>query len=182
MVVLGIDPGSRRTGWAVVESPGPRLVYRASGVLRHGTGDLPGRLASIHRQALDLARAQGPDEAAVESLVHARNVASLAKLAQARGALLAGVGEVCGGRIFEYAPSKVKMAVTGHGGASKEAVGRALGPLFADGGRPARRAFETDDESDALALAACHALRGGGPPRAPRAGRTLGQAFRRAGR
>jgi crossover junction endodeoxyribonuclease RuvC len=93
-----------------------------------------------------------PDEVSIESLIYVKSVDALSKLAQARGAMIAAFSHTHQGKIFEYAPNLVKVSVTGHGHADKVAVDKALSMMFG------KINFKTADESDALAIAVCHAL------------------------
>ncbi|EQC43567.1 crossover junction endodeoxyribonuclease RuvC [Bacteriovorax sp. Seq25_V] len=153
MKVLGIDPGSRKLGWAVVEVVGKKFKYIDSGVLRFDKiEELMDRLPVISKSLKELISIHAPNEIALESLIYVKNVTSLAKLAQARGAAIAGVSEKYQGKIFEYAPNKIKSTVAGHGHANKESLDKVLKMMFGD------IKFTTNDESDALAIAICHGM------------------------
>ncbi len=150
MKVLGIDPGSYRTGWGVVVRRGSALLHVASGVVVVGRTGLSERLTRI-ADALDaLVRKHAPDAVAVEAVFHAKNARSALQLGHARG-----VAILCAGRaglpVFEYPAAQIKQVAAGHGGADKvqvQAMVRvvlgAVGPLSLDA-------------SDALACAICHA-------------------------
>jgi len=148
--VLGIDPGSRLTGWGVVEEQGRALRYLGSGTLvLEGRGELAVRLARLSEECGRLLTAWRPAAVALERAFVARNVQSALRLGEARGAVLAVIGAT-GVALHEYAPAAVKLAAVGHGQADKDAiawgVGRRLGlaePL-------------ATDAADALALALCH--------------------------
>jgi crossover junction endodeoxyribonuclease RuvC len=147
--ILGLDPGSQCTGYAVVET-GPRVTYVVSGSIRTRGGSLTERLQEIFAGVDRLSNEYRPDEVAIERIFMHRNADSALKLGQARGAALSGTFAVRP-RVFEYAPREVKLAVVGTGGAQKEQVQlmvRSLlnlsGPLGADA-------------ADALAIALCHA-------------------------
>lgn len=150
LVVLGIDPGSVATGYGVVAMHGSALVHVESGVVRTETRKSMGeRLDQIFLGlSLVIARAQ-PREAAIETLYHSRNVVSALKLGQARGVAL--LASARGGLdVHEYAPSEVKKAVVGHGGAEKAQVQQMVAALL---GLRFEGRFDT---TDALALAICH--------------------------
>ncbi len=158
MKVLGIDPGSRKLGWAVVEVKGRKFTYIDSGVLRFDKiEELMDRLPVISKALRELISIHAPAEVALESLIYVKSVTSLAKLAQARGAAIAGLSEKYQGKIFEYAPNSIKSTVTGHGHATKESLDKVLKMMFGN------IEFNTHDESDALAIAVCHGMNNGSP-------------------
>ena len=152
MRILGVDPGSLRTGWGLVTGTTPRPQLVECDVIRlKPTASLPDRLYALHRSFEELVRRLGPTSAAVEAPFHGVNARAAFHLAHARGVLLAVLaGE--GIPVSEYTPATVKKAVTGNGRAEKQQVQamilRLLGP------RPARGSF---DVADALAVALCHA-------------------------
>jgi crossover junction endodeoxyribonuclease RuvC len=153
MTVLGVDPGSQRTGYGLITS-GTRPRLLAGGVIRTGSGsDLPGRLKTIHEEISAILASGRPDVMAVESVFNARNPRSSLILGHARGVILLA-GAVAGIPIAEYTPREVKKALTGNGAASKEQVRfmvrRLLG--IAEGRLPL-------DQSDALAVALTHGTR-----------------------
>ena len=149
MRVLGIDPGSRATGFGVVDLRGSRLERVAGGVihLRHGT--LAERLFLLGRDLDALIAETAPDRAALESVFVHRNARSALLLGHARGVALAACGRA-GLTAAEHAPRQVKLAVVGTGTASKEQVQRMVQRLLALPSPPA------NDEADALAVAICH--------------------------
>jgi crossover junction endodeoxyribonuclease RuvC len=147
--ILGLDPGSLCTGYAVVET-GPRVTYVVSGSIRARGASLADRLQEIFAGVDKLANQYQPDEVAIERVFMHRNADSALKLGQARGAALSATFAVRP-RVFEYAPREVKLAVVGTGAAQKEQVQLMVrrllnlsGPLGADA-------------ADALAIALCHA-------------------------
>lgn len=148
MRVLGIDPGSRITGWALVESSGNRLSVLAVGTAAPRTGELAARLGSIAEQVERLIAEWGPESVAVERAFVGRNVASALRLGEIRGAVLAVAGRHAL-PVVDYPPATVKLAVAGSGAAEKEAVARGVSTLT--GGR-----YEAGDATDALAVAICH--------------------------
>ncbi len=153
MIILGIDPGSRKAGYALIEVQGKKISYLASGALKFDHVDeFIDRLGLIYKSCEEILIKYQPDEISVESLIYVKSIEALSKLAQARGAMVAAFTHTHSGKIFEYAPNLVKSSVTGHGHASKEAVDKALGMIFG------KINFKTTDESDALAIAVCHAL------------------------
>jgi crossover junction endodeoxyribonuclease RuvC len=153
MIILGIDPGSRNAGFAVVEVQGRKITYLASGVMKYDhSEDFLDRLGIIYQSCIELVEKYQPDEVAIESLIYVKSVEALSKLAQARGAMVAAFMKTHKKKVFEYSPNLVKSSVTGHGHASKEAVEKFLNLTFG------HKTFKTADESDALAIAVCHAL------------------------
>jgi crossover junction endodeoxyribonuclease RuvC len=149
--ILGLDPGSRRTGYGVIERRGADWVHVAHGcVTVTGAGEsLPERLRVIFESLRELIAAHTPGEVAIERVFVNRNVDSALKLGQARGAALCAVPK--GLPVFEYAPRAIKLAVVGSGAAEKAQVAHMIRTLLGLQGRIA------PDASDALAVAVCHA-------------------------
>lgn len=153
MVIVGIDPGSRALGYGVIEIHGKKFKYIDSGVFRYEKEkNLFNRLNLIHTHGQELAKSYQPDFISVESLIYVKSVPSLAKLAQARGAILGAFGEKYIDKIFEYSPNQIKSSVSGFGHSSKEGIQKAVQLILGVS------KFATHDESDALAVALCHAL------------------------
>jgi crossover junction endodeoxyribonuclease RuvC len=154
LIILGIDPGSRHTGWGVLRWQGDRQSLEADGLLSLPTGvELPERLASLAREIGALVELYTPDAAAVETPYYGMNPRSLIVLAQARGAILAALA-ARGLEVLEYSPAEVKTAIAGNGRAEKTEVARMVRLLLhLDTGK--RRA----DTTDAIALALCCARR-----------------------
>ncbi|MFT4570701.1 MAG: crossover junction endodeoxyribonuclease RuvC [Hyphomicrobiaceae bacterium] len=149
--VLGVDPGTVRCGWGIVDSSGSRLERVASGVIQVGRGDIAPRLAKISEHISAMIVAHQPDSLSLERSFLARNVQSAFRLGEARGAIMA-VSSSAGLTVAEYAPTTLKKAVTGTGRADKAQIQAAISRLFGAGFDPA------EDEADALAAAVCHAL------------------------
>jgi crossover junction endodeoxyribonuclease RuvC len=147
---LGIDPGSRVTGWGVVERAGVAFRRLGSGVVRLDVREaLAGRLARLHAECLELLEAWRPDTIVLERNFVAHNVQSAFRLGEVRGVVLAAAA--AGGRpVHEYAPATVKLAAVGHGRADKETMTRGVVALLGLAVRPSA------DAADALALALCH--------------------------
>ena len=153
MRIIGIDPGSRVAGYGIVEFNGANFKYIASGVVRSSLeGDFLDRLPFIYKQFHEVFQQYRPEHLAIESLIHVKNVSSLAKLAQARGAMLAAVGNLSL-ETFEYSPNKVKATVSGFGHADKVMINRSIEVLLGE-----KIDFATHDESDALAIAITHGI------------------------
>ena len=148
--ILGLDPGSRATGFGVVElgTGGPR--YIASGTIRATAADLPQRLHQIYSGVAALIVEYSPGEIAIERVFVNRNTDSALKLGQARGAALSATFG-CRAPIYEYSPRAVKQGVGGTGNAEKGQVQKMVGVLLAVDGRLGA------DAADALAIALCHA-------------------------
>ena len=148
--VMGIDPGSRTTGYGVVEMDGSHLTHVAHGAISSPAGaPAPQRLAVIYRGLCEVLADYAPEEVCVESIFHSRNSQTALKLGQARGvALLAA--ELRDLPVVEYAPMQVKSAVVGYGRAEKQQVQDMVRRLL--------RLPESigTDAADALAVAICH--------------------------
>ena len=151
MRILGIDPGSERTGYGCVETDGRRHHFVTCGAITALAGDaFPHRLARIHRELAAVLAKYQPECVAVESLFHAVNARSALKLGHARGvAILAAVEAGC--EVVEYTPAEVKRAVVGYGRAEKHQVQRMITLLLG-----LDKAPSPYDASDALAVAICH--------------------------
>jgi crossover junction endodeoxyribonuclease RuvC len=156
--ILGIDPGSRNTGFGVIDTDGQRSLRVASGCIRVGDQPWPERLATIFDGVADLVAEHRPHELAVEQLIFARDPTAALKIGQARGAALCA-GLKGGLKVHEYSPKSVKLAVVGTGGADKRQVQHMVRILLGLADEPA------EDEADALAVALCHAHSMGIPAR-----------------
>ena len=147
--VLGIDPGSRRTGYGVIAIEQGMLRCVSCGCVETAAGAFPGRLAEIYRGVGEVIAAHAPDEFAIEEVFLAHNPASALKLGQARGvAIAAAVG--AGLPVREYASRTIKRAVVGTGRADKAQVQYMVRALLGLAAAPAA------DAADALAVAICH--------------------------
>ena len=153
--ILDLDPGSRITGYGVVDVGRTGVHYVASGCIRVGNGAMAGRLLEIHRHVTELVDTYTPGEIAIERVFMHRNPDSALKLGQARGAALCGACHA-GAPVFEYAPRAVKQTVTGTGAAEKAQVLHMVKALLTLQGRLSA------DAADALAIAVCHAQHRGG--------------------
>jgi crossover junction endodeoxyribonuclease RuvC len=148
--ILGLDPGSLVTGYAVIECCGAETRYVASGGVRTSAGSLPQRLQEIFSNVSRLVLEFRPDEIAIERIFVHRNASSALKLGQARGAALCGTFALQL-PVYEYAPREVKLAVVGTGAAQKEQVQLMVRQLL--------QLTQTlgADAADAVAIAMCHA-------------------------
>jgi len=160
--VLGIDPGSERTGFGVLDAAGARLTYVASGVIRTQKGEFADRLCEIFRCVQTIVDQYRPQEIAIERVFVNRNVDSALKLGQARGAAICGTVNA-NAEVFEYATRQIKLAVVGTGSAEKAQVQLMMRSILKLDGPVSA------DAADALAAAVCHALRGRMKAALPRA-------------
>lgn len=147
--ILGLDPGSLRTGFGIIDCERGHLRIVAQGCIATSGGPLADRLRIIHSKVAELIAIHAPQEIAVERVFLAKNADSALKLGQARGAALAAVPAALG--VHEYAPRAIKLAVVGVGGAEKAQVAHMVKQLL----RLELRLGA--DAADALAVAICHA-------------------------
>lgn len=175
--ILGVDPGSVNMGYALIKSSPKKFKIIEAGTLKLGSKDeffsRIGKIADFFQVFCETCE---PFELAMESLIHVKNVNSLAKLAQARGAMMASVNAKSLG-CYEYAPNLIKSTVSGYGFSNKTSVEKSLGFVFPN------HNFSSHDESDALAVALCHAFIEGNPaqsavPKAAKRARTLKESFK----
>jgi crossover junction endodeoxyribonuclease RuvC len=153
MRVLGLDPGSRRTGYGLVEKTGNRLRCVVQGVIAPAARlDLPHRLHAIASRAGELIESGVPDVVVIEQAFYHESARSTLVLGHVRGALLVAAVQR-GIEVAEYSPREIKMSVTGSGAAAKEQVAFMVQRLLS---LPAALA---PDAADALACALCHLQR-----------------------
>ncbi|MFC6440435.1 crossover junction endodeoxyribonuclease RuvC [Bowmanella sp. JS7-9] len=149
MIILGIDPGSRLTGYGVVRQLGSKFEYLGSGCIRLGDAPLPQRLQTIHAAICEIIGQFQPDEFAIEQVFMANNPDSALKLGQARGAaIVAATNHNL--PVAEYSARQIKQAVVGKGSAAKTQVQHMVKYLLQLPGTPQA------DAADALAVALCH--------------------------
>jgi crossover junction endodeoxyribonuclease RuvC len=149
-LILGIDPGSRKTGFGIISVQGSRQTYVASGVIRLPLIALADRLKIIFDSISEIIDSHGPQEVAVEEVFMAKSAGSALKLGQARGAAIVA----CVNReliVAEYTARQIKQAVVGTGAADKEQVQHMVKTLLKLPAAP------QEDAADALAAALCHA-------------------------
>jgi len=147
--VLGVDPGSSATGWALVVAEGNRYRLEAAGVVRPKGGDRVARLADLERRFAELLERLRPDCAAVESSFSGRNPRSGLALAESRGVILAALG--CAGvATSSYSPAEIKSAIVGHGRAEKQQIVYMVTRLLGLAAEPAQ------DAADAIAVGLTH--------------------------
>jgi crossover junction endodeoxyribonuclease RuvC len=148
--ILGIDPGSRITGYAVIDTDGIKNAHVAHGCIRTQQQDFPGRLGEIFEGISQIIREFAPQEVAIEDVFVAKNASSALKLGQARGAAIcAAVQANC--PVFEYTPRAVKLSIVGKGAAEKEQVQHMVKMILNLAGNI------QIDASDALGIALTHA-------------------------
>jgi crossover junction endodeoxyribonuclease RuvC len=149
MRILGIDPGSRLTGFGVIEVNGDQAIAVQHGVIKAGTGEFPERLGIIFAGIRDLISEHQPDEVAIETVFMSRNAGTALKLGQARGAAICAAISL-GVPVSEYAPRSIKQAIVGRGGADKVQVQHMVMVLLQ------LKEKLQEDAADALAVALCH--------------------------
>lgn len=150
--ILGIDPGSRVTGYGIIDVRGNNLSPVAWGVIAtEAYSSFPERLYQIHEDLSEVILQHKPTEAAVENVFLAKNAASALKLGQARGAAIVTC-RAHGVPVHEYSAKEIKAAATGYGSAPKEQVGMMVCRLLGI------REAVPPDASDALAMAFCRAV------------------------
>jgi crossover junction endodeoxyribonuclease RuvC len=160
LIILGVDPGTNLTGFGIIEqcrgngSTQSTFSHVTSGIIKLPRGkSLPFRLQIIYDELSGIIRKYKPDEFAIETAFYGKNVQSALKIGYARGvSLLAAIHNNV--PASEYSPREIKKSVTGRGAASKEQVCYMIRTLLA------LKSFKMKyDESDALAVALCHAFR-----------------------
>ncbi len=152
--ILGIDPGSNCTGYGLVRGTGDEVQYLSSGTIA------PGRATSRHDRLREIfagvervIREYQPTHFAIEDVFYSKNPKSALVLGEARGvAILAAT--LAGIPVFEYSAREVKQSVTGNGAADKSQVSYMMGKILHLSPLP-----ERTDESDAIAIAMCHAFK-----------------------
>ncbi len=149
-IILGIDPGSRITGYGVINAVGQKIEYIASGCIRITEKELPERLGQVFSGVNEIIETYCPQQFAIEQVFMGKNADSALKLGQARGvAIVAAVQHQL--PVAEYAARAVKQAVVGKGSAEKAQVQYMVQLLLKLPGKP------QEDAADALAIAITHA-------------------------
>ncbi len=147
--ILGIDPGSRLTGFGVVDFDGDKALYVSSGTVQSIDGAFADRLRQIFESIGDIVSEFRPDLVAIESVFMHKNAGSALKLGHARSAAICATF-AHSVEVHEYAPREIKQAVVGSGAASKEQVQHMVVSILDLDGVP------SPDAADALAAALCH--------------------------
>lgn len=151
-VILGIDPGSRVTGYGIIKAENKALYYIDSGCIRTSDGELSQRLLQIFNGVCELLEQYHPEEVAIEQVFMHENPSSALKLGHARGVAMVA----CASHrlaVSEYSPRAIKQAVAGYGAAEKSQVKHMVVQLLSLSASP------QSDASDALAIAICHSYR-----------------------
>ena len=149
-IIIGIDPGSRITGYGIIWSQGSKQGYIAFGQIKTDNDSLNFRLYQIEQELRDLILIYRPQEAAIEQVFTFHNHQSALKLGQARGAALVATA-ACALPVAEYSARQIKQAVVGYGAATKAQVQQMVHLLLQLEKAPSA------DAADALAIALCHA-------------------------
>lgn len=149
-LILGIDPGSQKTGFGIINYHSGKSEYVTSGIIRLPPGDLPDRLKIIFESVSELVQQYCPQQVAVEQVFMAKSAGSALKLGQARGAAIVACA-AADMEVFEYSARQIKLSVVGTGAAEKEQVQHMVKVLLQLPAAP------KEDAADALAAALCHA-------------------------
>lgn len=149
MIVLGIDPGSRITGYGVVQNLGSKQLCIAHGHIATKAATMAERLLEIQNSICHIIEQFKPDTLSIEQVFMHRNVQSALKLGQARGVALASAANYALD-IAEYTPRAIKQSIVGYGGADKKQVQHMIQQLLS------LKKCPQEDAADALAIALCH--------------------------
>lgn len=154
MLIIGVDPGTIVTGYGIIDAENNSFRHILNGAVKLPASEtMPGKLGRIYDTLQTIIKKHKPDEFALETAFYGRNVQSALKIGYARGAamLVAVQNNI---PVHEYSPREVKKSVTGSGAATKEQVAYMINTIL-----ELRSKIEKLDESDALAVALCHAFR-----------------------
>jgi crossover junction endodeoxyribonuclease RuvC len=156
MIILGVDPGTNLTGFGIIKQDGSSFVLVKNGLITLSSyNSLPDKLVIIYDELLNLIKLYKPDQFALETAFYGKNVQSAMKIGYARGAAILAAAH-CKVPMSEYSPREIKKSVVGKGAASKEQVSFMIKSILSV--KEIKMKF---DESDALAVALCHAFRMG---------------------
>lgn len=151
MLVIGIDPGTARTGYGLVRQDRDELQIVDFGVISTSPDEpMPVRLQKLHARLNEILTLHRPDGAAVEQLFFQTNVKTAISVGQARGVAMLALAQA-GLEVGEYSPNDIKQAVVGYGGADKHQVQEMVRIMLGMEDKP-----KPDDAADALAVAICH--------------------------
>ena len=153
MITLGIDPGTARLGYGLIEAGESPTLIDCGVIETAAAADMPARLSGLYDAVAGLIADHRPDVLAIEQLFFARNVTTAISVGQARGVVLLAAAKV-GLTVAEYSPSQVKHAVAGYGKADKNQIQEMVRIILGLDFPP-----QPDDAADALAIALCHSLR-----------------------
>lgn len=151
--VLGIDPGTNRIGYGIIQSVGQKIIYIDSGLIEIKEKYGPDQLRTIHEQLKRVISKHSPDIAAIEKLFFAKNRKTAMTVAEARGGIVLTLS-LAGIPIVEIAPNEVKSSITGYGHADKTSVLKMINLIFGS-----KDFHPIDDTSDALAIAIAATLK-----------------------
>lgn len=152
MKILGIDPGTNITGYGIVEKDDEICEYVTSGIInlkKYKT--IQDKLKNLYSEIMEIIKQYKPTAIALEDLFYAKNIKSTVKLAYAKGVIFLAASHA-GLDVYEYSPTNVKSVASGYGRAGKEELSKLLCHLICK----MPETFNTQDESDAIALAYCH--------------------------
>lgn len=156
MIILGVDPGTNLTGFGIIKQNGSSFSLIKNGLIKLSSkNSLPNKLVIIYDELVSLIKLYRPDEFALETAFYGKNVQSAMKIGYARGASILAAAH-CKVPMSEYSPREIKKSVVGKGAASKEQVSFMIKTLLS-----VKEKKMKHDESDALAVALCHAFRMG---------------------
>lgn len=162
MRILGIDPGTATTGFGLIEVNGKRLMVKEWGLIETDKDAMPGdRLVNINEQFTKLLKDLSPDIISIEKLFFATNAKTAMSVGQAIGIIIYTAAKA-GIKIVEYAPGTVKKQIAGSGRADKKMIQKAVRKIL--GAKVRSRIHgktHFDNSADALAVALCHATKGG---------------------
>lgn len=164
MIILGIDPGTNRTGWGAINNSGQReFTYIGHGcIVTEKIITMPERLLLLHKTLNDLLKTHTPDCLIVENIFFGRNVKTAISVSQARGVIMLSAA-IYDLPVFEYTPSTVKLSLTGSGKSDKKEVQSTVRKLLKTNSRKlafnGKKDKDFDDSADALAIAIHHALK-----------------------
>lgn len=148
-IILGIDPGSRNTGFGLIAISGKNIQYLSSGVVKAEQSEVPQRLRTIFKGLQSVMQEYQPTELAIEQVFMHENAATAIKLGQARGVAIAASFEH-ELQVYEYSARQIKQAVVGYGNAAKSQIQSMIQTLLNLSAPP------QTDAADALACALCH--------------------------
>jgi len=153
MRIVGIDPGSRKAGFAIVEVQNRKLVHIASGsIILNSEDPIPERLLVLFQDLEEVFTKYKPQELAIENVFFAKNAQSALRLGQARGVVLLNAAKHLL-EVFEYSPTEIKSSICGSGRASKEQIQHMIRLLL---GLHKNFQFASPDQADALAICLTH--------------------------
>ncbi|MBL0690278.1 MAG: crossover junction endodeoxyribonuclease RuvC [Alphaproteobacteria bacterium] len=149
--ILGIDPGLRQTGWAILEVDKNSFQYISSGTIKsRSEDDLHNRLYTIYKELEKVIDEYQPKDVAIEETFVNKNPKTSLTLGQTRGAILTVIGSK-GKKLFHYTANQIKKMITGYGHADKNGIQQSLKFFF-----KIVPPFQTNDEADAIAIALTH--------------------------